>query len=133
VLVADDERTIAETLAAILTHSGFETRAVYSGKADVEMKTKSLVSPLVPNDSIASMMSYMPRVLLNFQHYRDAWTVHFIQDDCRSGVGSRTRYFRFPALDDLRSFVTRCHPEDATLAGFEHSVRSGTGAASMSI
>lgn len=66
----------------------------------------------------------MPRVPLNFQHYRDAWAVHFIKDDCRSPIGSRARYFKFSALDDLRSFVERCQPEDATLAGFDHSVRA---------
>jgi hypothetical protein len=70
------------------------------------------------------MLGGMPRVLLNFQHYRDAWTVHFIQADCRSRIGPRTRYFKFPALDDLRSFVVRCHPEDATMEEFEHSVRA---------
>jgi hypothetical protein len=64
----------------------------------------------------------MPRVLLNFQLHGDAWTVHFIQDDCRSRIGSRTRYFKFPALGDLRSFVIRCNPEDATLAEFDRSV-----------
>jgi len=37
VLVADDERTIADTLAVILTKAGFETQAVYSGEAAVEM------------------------------------------------------------------------------------------------
>ncbi len=66
----------------------------------------------------------MPRVLLNFQLYGNAWNVHFIKDDCRSQIGSRTRYFKFPALDDLRSFLIRCHPEDASLAGFDHSVRA---------
>jgi hypothetical protein len=35
------------------------------------------------------MLGGMPRVLLNFQHYRDAWTVHFIQADCRSRIGPR--------------------------------------------
>jgi hypothetical protein len=73
------------------------------------------------------MLSYpvhMPRVLLNFQLYGDAWNVHFIQDDCRSRIGSRTRYFKFATLDNLRAFLTRCQPEDATLEGFEHSVRA---------
>jgi len=37
VLVADDEHAIADTLAVILTKAGFETRAVYSGEAAVEM------------------------------------------------------------------------------------------------
>jgi hypothetical protein len=61
----------------------------------------------------------MPRVLLNFQLYGGSWTVHFIQDDCRSSIGPRTRYYRLATLDSLRSFVVRCQPEDATLAGFE--------------
>jgi len=41
----------------------------------------------------------MPRAQLNFQLYGDAWTVHFIQDDCRSRIGSRTRYFKVATLD----------------------------------
>jgi hypothetical protein len=49
-------------------------------------------------------------------------------DDCRSRIGSRTRYFRFPTLDDLRAF---CQPEDATLAGFEHTSGRGRGEAQV--
>ena len=37
VLVADDEHTIADTLAVILSHAGFETKAVYSGEAAVDL------------------------------------------------------------------------------------------------
>ena len=36
VLVADDEALIADTLAAILNHFGFEALAVYSGEAALE-------------------------------------------------------------------------------------------------
>ena len=36
VLVVDDERVIADTLAMILNQSGFEARAVYSGEKAVE-------------------------------------------------------------------------------------------------
>ena len=36
VLVADDEKTIANTLAAILNNAGFEALAVYDGKAAVD-------------------------------------------------------------------------------------------------
>ena len=36
VLVADDERVIADTLAMILNQSGFEARAVYSGEKILE-------------------------------------------------------------------------------------------------
>ncbi|MGB6744247.1 MAG: response regulator [Terracidiphilus sp.] len=37
VLVADDERVIADTLAMILNQSGFDARAVYSGEKAFEM------------------------------------------------------------------------------------------------
>jgi hypothetical protein len=66
----------------------------------------------------------MPRVLLNFMHYRDSWTVPFIEADCRTTIGPKTRYYPFADLKALRSFVTRCHPEEATLAGFDRSVRA---------
>jgi hypothetical protein len=66
----------------------------------------------------------MPRVLLNFQHYRDSWSVHFIEADCKTTIGSRTRYYQFATLDSLRAFVTRCQPQDATLEGFDRSVRA---------
>jgi hypothetical protein len=32
----------------------------------------------------------MPRVLLNFGH-REFWSVHFIEADCRTLIGSKTR------------------------------------------
>jgi CheY-like chemotaxis protein len=37
VLVADDERVIADTLTMILNQSGFEARAVYSGETALEL------------------------------------------------------------------------------------------------
>jgi CheY-like chemotaxis protein len=37
ILVADDERVIADTLAMILNQSGFEARAVYSGEKALEL------------------------------------------------------------------------------------------------
>ena len=37
VLVADDERVIADTLSMILNQSGFEARAVYSGEEALEL------------------------------------------------------------------------------------------------
>ena len=36
ILVADDERVIADTLAMILNQSGFDARAVYSGEKALE-------------------------------------------------------------------------------------------------
>lgn len=41
VLVADDERVIANTLAMILNQSGFEATAVYSGEEALEEAEKS--------------------------------------------------------------------------------------------
>jgi len=37
ILIADDERVIADTLAAILDQIGFSTRAVYSGESALEI------------------------------------------------------------------------------------------------
>jgi len=39
VLVADDERVIADTLAIILNQAGFDATAVYSGERAVELAT----------------------------------------------------------------------------------------------
>jgi len=39
VLVADDERVIADTLSMILNQSGFEARAVYSAEKALELAT----------------------------------------------------------------------------------------------
>ncbi|MBW4043701.1 response regulator [Acidipila rosea] len=51
VLVADDERVIADTLAIILNQSGFEATAVYSGEKAVEV-AKSLNPDMVISDVI---------------------------------------------------------------------------------
>jgi DNA-binding response OmpR family regulator len=37
VLIVDDERTIADTLALILKQSGYDAAATYSGEAAIEM------------------------------------------------------------------------------------------------
>ncbi len=51
VLVADDERLIADTLAMILNQSGFDARAVYSGEKAVELaaafKPEMLISDVI--------------------------------------------------------------------------------------
>jgi DNA-binding response OmpR family regulator len=51
VLIADDERVIADTLAIILNQSGFEARAVYSGEKAVELaadfKPEMLISDVI--------------------------------------------------------------------------------------
>src|ERR1700758_4600583 len=53
VLVADDERVIADTLAIILNQSGFEATAVYSGEKAVET-AKSLRPDMLISDVIMS-------------------------------------------------------------------------------
>ena len=54
VLVADDERVIADTLAMILNQSGFEARAVYSGEKAVELaasfEPQMLISDVIMAD-----------------------------------------------------------------------------------
>jgi hypothetical protein len=57
--------------------------------------------------------------------YRNASIMHIIEADCWTTIGPRTRFFNFATLNALRSFLTRCQPEDATLAGFEQSVGAG--------
>jgi CheY-like chemotaxis protein len=51
VLVADDERVIADTLAIILNQAGFDATAVYSGERAVEMaqilKPDMLISDVI--------------------------------------------------------------------------------------
>jgi hypothetical protein len=65
----------------------------------------------------------MPRVLLNFQHYR-CWTAHFVAADCKTTIGARTRYYDFPSLDDLRAFVVRCNADPEALLDFEQCIKS---------
>lgn len=54
VLVADDERVIADTLAIILNQSGFVATAVYSGEKAVEtartLKPDMLISDVIMTD-----------------------------------------------------------------------------------
>jgi CheY-like chemotaxis protein len=54
VLVVDDERVIADTLAIILNQSGFQATAVYSGEKAVEMAEKlrpeMVISDVIMND-----------------------------------------------------------------------------------
>ncbi|HEY0785237.1 MAG TPA: response regulator [Acidobacteriaceae bacterium] len=54
VLVADDERVIADTLAIILNQSGFEATAVYSGEKAVEvartLQPDMLISDVIMTD-----------------------------------------------------------------------------------
>jgi DNA-binding response OmpR family regulator len=51
ILVADDERVIADSLAMILNQSGFDARAVYSGEKAVELavtfKPEMLISDVI--------------------------------------------------------------------------------------
>ena len=56
VLVADDERVIADTLAIILNQSGFDATAVYSGEKAVEMAT-ALKPDMVISDVIMTDMN----------------------------------------------------------------------------
>jgi CheY-like chemotaxis protein len=56
VLVVDDERIIADTLALILNRSGFETTAVYSGEMAVEI-AKALKPNFLISDVTMGTMS----------------------------------------------------------------------------
>ena len=56
VLVVDDERVIADTLAIILNQHGFDAAAVYTGSAAVE-KAKSAHPDLIISDVIMPDMN----------------------------------------------------------------------------
>jgi hypothetical protein len=57
---------------------------------------------------------------MNFQ-LLDDWVVHFIEADCRTTIGARTRYIHFATEEDFRAFVDRCNLEEP--AAFEHSLQ----------
>jgi DNA-binding response OmpR family regulator len=55
VLVADDERVIADSLVMILNQSGFEARAVYSGEQAVEQAVNFQPEMLITDVIMAGM------------------------------------------------------------------------------
>jgi CheY-like chemotaxis protein len=68
VLVADDERVIADTLATILNQSGFDARAVYSGEKALELastfRPDMLISDVIMADLNGIDAAIRVRVLL---------------------------------------------------------------------
>jgi len=71
VLVVDDERVIADTLAMILNQSGFEARAVYSGEKAVELAaafapdmliTDVIMADLNGIDAALKIRSLLPKI-----------------------------------------------------------------------
>lgn len=71
VLVVDDERVIADTLAMILNQSGFEARPVYSGEKAVELAADFLPDMLISDvimadlngiDAAIRMRAMLPRI-----------------------------------------------------------------------
>lgn len=55
VLVVDDERIIADTLAMILNQSGFEATAVYSGEKAIEMASTYAPDMLITDVIMADL------------------------------------------------------------------------------
>lgn len=68
ILVVDDERVIADTLAMILSQSGFDARAVYSGEGAVELASTfepdMLISDVIMADLNGIDAAIRIRVLL---------------------------------------------------------------------
>jgi CheY-like chemotaxis protein len=71
VLVADDERVIADTLAMILNQSGFEARAVYTGEKALELATTFTPDMLISDvimadlngiDAAIQMRALLPKI-----------------------------------------------------------------------
>jgi CheY-like chemotaxis protein len=55
VLVVDDERIIADTLAMILNQSGFQASAVYSGEKAIEMASTFVPDMLITDVIMADL------------------------------------------------------------------------------
>jgi CheY-like chemotaxis protein len=55
VLVVDDERVIADTLAMILNQSGFDARAVYSGEKAVDLASTFAPDMLITDVIMADL------------------------------------------------------------------------------
>ncbi|HEV2324817.1 MAG TPA: response regulator [Terracidiphilus sp.] len=55
VLVADDERVIADTLTMILNQSGFDARAVYSGEKALELAPTFVPDMLISDVIMADL------------------------------------------------------------------------------
>jgi CheY-like chemotaxis protein len=55
VLVVDDERVIADTLAMILNQSGFDARAVYSGEKAVDLASTFTPDMLITDVIMADL------------------------------------------------------------------------------
>jgi DNA-binding response OmpR family regulator len=55
VLVVDDERVIADTLAMILNQSGFQAKAVYSGEAALETASSYAPDMLIADVIMADL------------------------------------------------------------------------------
>jgi len=73
VLVADDERVIADTLAMILNQSGFEAKAVYSGEKALEIAASFAPDMLISDvimadlngiDAAIQVRALLPKILL---------------------------------------------------------------------
>jgi CheY-like chemotaxis protein len=71
VLVVDDERVIADTLAMILNQSGFQARAVYSGETALEtaatfepdmLITDVIMADLNGIDAAIQIRTILPRI-----------------------------------------------------------------------
>ncbi len=71
VLVVDDERVIADTLAMILNQSGFEARSVYSGEKALELAATfapdMLISDVIMADlngieAAIRIRAFLPRI-----------------------------------------------------------------------
>lgn len=61
----------------------------------------------------------MPRVLLQFDGYKDWWRVSFLQADCRTVVG---RGLRFRDPERIRELLRRANAGEEDFYKFEHEL-----------
>ena len=107
VLVADDERVIADTLAMILNQSGFVARAVYSGEKALELATTFAPDMLICDVIMADLNGIEQSLTTHAAAIDSARTAMAQTDDLVERV--------VEALELLQTSVLDQHEERAAL------------------
>ena len=113
VLVADDERVIADTLAMILNQSGFEARAVYSGERALELAVSfspdMLISDVIMGDlngidTAIQMRALLPKIKIEtvVPDDRKDEVTRAISSAARSGKIGDGKIFVFDVAEAIR-------------------------------
>jgi len=67
----------------------------------------------------------MPRVLMHFDHYNSLWWVGFLEADCRTSIGPKTRYPHRRDFRTLKSMSAIAFMKDWAWSGTNQWRRGG--------